>query len=129
MRGPAPILLAKIIAATSAVLALRSLLASQLALPPIWLLGPVAFIVAKVAGDIAALTLFRRRLVVFYEDMFWDFLAFAVLGLVAAGLIVVVEKFIGGPVGPYLPAIGVYAAYAVAESRPARDGQGEVTDS
>lgn len=89
--------------------------------PSVWLAAPLAFGLAKLAGDATVLTLFRDTLVFFYEDMFWELVAFVALGFLAAGLITLAQSLVGGPVAPYIPAFGVYAVYLLAE-RPQRKG-------
>jgi len=78
---------------------------------------------AKLAGDLVTVTLLRRSMVFFYEDLFWELIGFVLLGLLGAGLILLVENLVGGPIQPYLPALGVYLAYMLAEG--GRYGAGE----
>lgn len=91
---------------------------SRLPTPPsIWLTSALAFGLAKLAGDATALLFFRRSIVIFLEDLLWELAAFVGLGLLAAGLIVVASRLIGGPVRPFFPALVVYWVYLLAESR------------
>ncbi len=112
-------------AAIAAVLFLRALFGRMEPPPSLWLRAPVVFGAAKLAGDIVVLVLFRSSIVFFYEDMFWELLAFAILGLAAAGLITLALTFIGGAVEPYVLAVGVYFVYLVAERRQRHGAEGE----
>ena len=85
--------------------------------PSVWLQSPAAFALVKVVGDIVVLVLFRDKVVLFVEDLFWELAGFAALGLLAAGLIVLAAGLIGGLVQPYFPALVVYSVYLVAEGR------------
>lgn len=85
--------------------------------PSIWLTSVLAFGLAKLAGDATALLLFRNSIVIFLEDLLWELAAFVGLGLLAAGLIGVASKLIGGHVRPFFPALVVYCVYLLAESR------------
>jgi len=85
--------------------------------PSVWLTGLLSFALAKLAGDAVALTLFRDTVVLFVEDLVWELLAFLCLGALAAGLILLTSRVIGGPVEPYLPAVTVYLVYIIAEGR------------
>jgi hypothetical protein len=85
--------------------------------PSIWLRAALAFGLAKVAGDATVIGLFRDTVVLFLEDTLWELVAFCGLGLLAAGLIVMTSKFIGGPVEPYFPALVTYLVYLLAENR------------
>lgn len=109
----------RVMAAAVAVLAARAWVTAAFPGLSVWVLSPFAFASARIAGDAVALLLFRETLVVFYEDLVWELVAFLLLGLLAAGIIVLVERFIGGPVTPYVPSIVVYGAYALAEVRQA----------
>jgi len=119
------VLLVRTAAAGLALLGLRALLAGGPGQPSVWLTAPAAFASAKLAGDLTRLLLFRQAAVVFYEDIFWELVGFIALGLVAAGLIVVVQNLIGGPVSPYFPAFGVHLAYTLVETGRAGSDTGD----
>lgn len=109
----------RVVAAGLALVALRAWLGASYPELSVWVVSPAAFMAVRLAGDAITLLLFRQALVLFYEDLLWELVAFAALGLLTAGLIVLVERFIGGPVGPYLPAITIYGTYSFAEARQA----------
>ncbi len=104
-------------AAAVAVSLLKAGLTHAGAHPSLWVASVAAFALAKLAGDLTVLALFRDTVVIFVEDLFWELGGFVILGLVAAGLILLAGKLIGGPVEPYFPALAVYFAYLLAEHR------------
>jgi Ca2+/Na+ antiporter len=59
----------------------------------------------------------QRRPVVIYEDYLVDWAWFGVLALVAMGAHAVVERLVGGPVGPVSIALGVYALSRILSKR------------
>lgn len=102
--------------AVVAVWVLREGLAGAETPLPVWAVAIASFGVVKLVGDLGLLAFFRHT-AIFYEDMFWEMVAFLVLGALAGGLIIVAERFIGGSVEPYFPALGVYLVFLIAESR------------
>ena len=117
MSSPALRVLVRFLMAAIAVWVLREGLAGSPGPPPVWLATVASFGLAKFVGDVGLLAFFRHSVVVFYEDLFWEMAAFLLLGVLAGGLIVIAEKFIGGAVDPYLPALGVYLVFLLAEGR------------
>ena len=114
-----PALLVRVMVSGLSLLVLAVLLGRLSPVPSVWIRGPAAFALVKVVGDIVVLALFRQAVVLFVEDLFWELVAFVVLGFLAAGLIALTAGLIGGPVQPYFPALVVYFVYLVAESRQA----------
>jgi hypothetical protein len=106
---------------------LRAGIAGSAAPPSVLVSSVAAFGLIKLGGDLALLAFFRHSAVVFYEDMFWELVAFLIMGLLAGGLIILAEKLIGGVGDPYLPAswpaFGVYLVYMVVENRQTRGGE------
>jgi len=94
--------------------------------PSVWTTAIASFALVKLAGDAVTATLLRRSLVFFYEDMFWELVAFVALGALAGGLIVLVQNLIGGPVRPYFPSVVVYLVYMLAEGRQSTGREGGV---
>jgi hypothetical protein len=109
--------LVRFFTAAVAVWVLREGIAGSPAVPPVWLMGIASFGLVKLVGDLGLLAFFRHSVVIFYEDMFWELLAFLLLGALAGGLILAAQSFIGGEVEPYLPALGVYLVFLIVESR------------
>jgi len=107
----------RVAGAAVAVEALRWLLTAAGLDLGIWAKSVLAFVVAKAAGDVVALTLFRDTVVLFFEDLLWEMAAFVVLGLAAAGFILLAAGLIGGWVQPFFPALVVYLIYLLAENR------------
>ena len=68
------------IAAAVAMWLLRAVLARSGARPSIWLESALAFALAKAAGDTTVILLFRDTIVLFFEDLIWEMVAFIVLG-------------------------------------------------
>ncbi len=107
----------RVVAAAVALWLLRAILARFGARPSIWLESALVFAAAKAAGDATAILLFRDTVVLFFEDLMWEMVAFIALGLVAAGLILLAARLIGGWVEPFFPALVVYLVYLLAENR------------
>ncbi len=117
MRRRWPSVLVRVLAAGLAVWLLRAGLDRLPAQPSVWVRGPAAFALAKLGGDAALLLFFRGRVVFFFEDLFWEFAGFALLGALAAGLISLAAALVGGPLEPYFLALAVYFVYLIAETR------------
>lgn len=117
MRRPWLAVLFRVAAAALVLWALRAGFDRLPARPSLWLRSPLVFALAKLSGDLTVLAFFRDKMVFFFEDLFWEFIGFAVLGVLAAGLIRVATSLVGGPVEPYFPALVVYLVYLLAEAR------------
>jgi len=74
-------ILARLTAAAAAVAGLRAWAQGLPDEPPVWVTAAGAFALAKLAGDLVTVTLLRRSMVFFYEDLFWELIGFVLLGL------------------------------------------------